>query len=440
VKFVGCLVLVACFNYYYYYSGMSNNAKPMTVTRSKIGTEQQPSPPVIDNNNGTTLSTKTLTCSLWEVNIDDWWQEHPDWEISETYENSTHTCFQPIQDSVKADFFRQIHAVQFQSSNCSDLLQRFEIGVGFGAAMNRLIHGFHFAFRHKRPFQRSKHWHGFKWMYSSHYNSTHPETNSWDTCPDQDMFCYFLPISPCDYVEKHEDRFPRSIPADVQATSEFRWIQSYFFRPQQHVRQRLHTLLSSLEVLQLELKTPCTAFHVRRTDATTERFARNFYPLSFYIEKGNVTKGTNILLLTDDQSAIEEAALLHPGYNWIYVNRTRHRGHQRKNSHIPSGDMGLELLYILAEIRLVQKCERIIHGTSNMVDTFLNAMQYNQKDPVVHVSVDSDINFKEYKRNSGSQFMKDLNEKLRRAREGGVDQSSFRGSQLSNNTNISTPS
>jgi hypothetical protein len=122
------------------------------------------------------------------------------------------------------------------------------------------------------------------------------------------------------------------------------------------------------------VESPCTWIHVRRSDAMTERHERNFYPLSEYLERGNVTKGENILLLTDDETAIEEALLLHPQYNWHYWNRTRHRGAVKRNKHIPSNDEAKELLIILAEIELAGKCAKGIHGTSNMVKMFETAM------------------------------------------------------------------
>ena len=146
----------------------------------------------------------------------------------------------------------------------------------------------------------------------------------------------------------------------------------------------------------------------------TERFARNFYPLREYLERGNVTKGETVFLLTDDQTAIEEAHLLHPEYNWKYWNRTRHRGKAHRNSHVPSNDHARELLIILAEIELAGKCTKGVHGTSNMVNMFQDSMIMNHGvDNIQLTQIDLEL---KNERVEPEVFMQEIEEKLEAAR------------------------
>lgn len=72
---------------------------------------------------------------------------------------------------------------------------------------------------------------------------------------------------------------------------------------------------------------------------TEKGYDRNFYSIQEYLTRGNIPKGERVLLLTDDQSAIDEATLLHPEYQWTFWNRTRNFGPTAFNSQFfPSGD------------------------------------------------------------------------------------------------------
>jgi hypothetical protein len=48
-----------------------------------------------------TNATLKLKCALWQDNLDNWWQEHPEWEVFYEHENDTHTCFHRIANKKK---------------------------------------------------------------------------------------------------------------------------------------------------------------------------------------------------------------------------------------------------------------------------------------------------------------------------------------------------
>ena len=93
--------------------------------------------------------------------------------------------------------------------------------------------------------------------------------------------------------------------------------------------------------------------HVRRGDAGLARPPfRRYAPLSEYIEAANVSSGEHVVLLTDDVTTIEEAHRFHPHVDWLYANRTRHRGTSGGfDGHTPSKDQALDMIFLLAEIR-----------------------------------------------------------------------------------------
>ena len=132
-------------------------------------------------------------CASWEYEHgDDWWVQHPDFEVS--HENQTTFCFSKIQDSAKADFFRRIHQVQWNVSNCSNVLQRQQINSGWAASFGRVADALWAAVHYDQPVQMTKHWEGMQWLYATN------DTNSWAFCPARDMTCYLLPLSPCPQV------------------------------------------------------------------------------------------------------------------------------------------------------------------------------------------------------------------------------------------------
>jgi hypothetical protein len=103
------------------------------------------------------------------------------------------------------------------------------------------------------------------------------------------------------------------------------------------------------------------------------------FPIQDYLDGAervtNLTTGDTIVLLTDDQGAIDEAVYLHPEYNWLYIDRKRNFGKTKRNQHTPSKSPSLEFLNIYADLKMAAPCRTLIHGTSNMVDFIINAMK-----------------------------------------------------------------
>ena len=110
-----------------------------------------------------------LVCALWETNMDEWWQMHPDWEPHA--ENLTHTCFRPIPHEAPAALLRLIHHNQF-SGNCEKVMTRNILPHGYGSSISWLGIGFWAALQAHRPYQTNKHWEGFRWTYAPPHHHT----------------------------------------------------------------------------------------------------------------------------------------------------------------------------------------------------------------------------------------------------------------------------
>ncbi|CAB9526019.1 expressed unknown protein [Seminavis robusta] len=360
-------------------SKRANPQRVKAVQRESSGEKNsvsdEDSAPALSEDDGRIPEHPDEKCSPWAISLDEWWQDHPDWDVST--ENDTHTCFRPIADPLRASFLRQVHALQFDNntSTCGKAAIRKVQDMGFAALM--LFHinnAFWSAFRQGRRFQVALPYQGFRWLYVPTSKS------SWAHCPTQNQECYFLPISNCpeplegdrDDKPKKKHIFHEVFHNDTLAEQNM-WLSHYTMRPRQVLRHRLYQFLQSSNVP--VAPTPCVWLHVRRGDSMTERnYIRNYYRLEEYLRRGKVSPTDNILLLTDDQTTLEEARVLHSNYHFHYWNRTRVRGPVENNAHIPSGDPSLEVLYILAERKLASRCQKGVHGNSNMATLFRNAM------------------------------------------------------------------
>jgi hypothetical protein len=213
-----------------------------------------------------------LVCSLWETDMDDWWQVHPDWEPHA--ENLTHTCFRPIPHEAPAAMLRRIYHNQFLG-NCEKVMTRNIVPHGYGSSIGWLGVGFWTALQQHRPFQANKHWEGFRWIYAPPYNLNEvPQglNRSWAACPRQDHTCYFLPISNCTVDDvRSTDVYNGRITKKMNSVTreEYAWLLSYLTRPHQKVRQRMVQLMRD-EAPHLPPGNSCTWIHVRRGDALTE--------------------------------------------------------------------------------------------------------------------------------------------------------------------------
>jgi hypothetical protein len=126
--------------------------------------------------------------------------------------------------------------------------------------------------------------------------------------------------------------------------------------------------------------------HVRRTDVVLhQEYSRKYREVKEYVNAlENGTK--NILLLTDDQNAIEEAQTLFPSYNWMFVDRQRHQGAEGGwENQIPSDDPKLEVIILLTIFRLVRMCSSFIHGHSNFAFLLEEEMKDAHKGTELHL-------------------------------------------------------
>ena len=75
---------------------------------------------------------RTYCCAeSWEHNVDPWWQQHIDWEIS--VENDTTFCFSPIRDERRRSYLKhQIYPLQWQT-NCTNVKSQILSNSGFAA-------------------------------------------------------------------------------------------------------------------------------------------------------------------------------------------------------------------------------------------------------------------------------------------------------------------
>ena len=86
------------------------------------------------------------------------------------------------------------------------------------------------------------------------------------------------------------------------------------------------------------------------------------------------------MLLTDDESTLEEIQEHHPNYHWMYLDRPRTNGVEGGwQGHIPSGDGAFEILAIDTEFRLASGCERVVHGASGFMNHLLGKMDMEGK-------------------------------------------------------------
>jgi hypothetical protein len=83
-----------------------------------------------------------------------------------------------------------------------------------------------------------------------------------------------------------------------------------------------------------------------------------------------------VLKLTDDANAIDEALEFHHGIQWHFLNRTRFRGSEGDwEQQIPSGSPKSEVITILATLKLVQQCDKIVYGQSGFANLLVNAIK-----------------------------------------------------------------
>jgi len=143
------------------------------------------------------------------------------------------------------------------------------------------------------------------------------------------------------------------------------------------------------------LQAPCAVIHVRRGDVILHgQSSRRYFAIREYIEKGGeALEGKQLLLLTDDQNAIEEAIGQFPDRNWTYVNRTRFRASSGGwENTAPSKNPKLETIIILAEFALAQRCTVFVHSYSSFATALMqDIINRHQGETVQEFKLDDKI-------------------------------------------------
>jgi hypothetical protein len=381
---------------YYYYSdiSLSNDTDfedvDITGSNNRIAEVSKLAPVESD----ITMQTVPRKCFAWgDDSADKWWEMNPEYEV--TIETDLEYCFTIIQNDEKAAFFRKLHAHQYNMTKCNDTYTKRMISSGWGADINHVAAGLLHGLDTDRSFQIVQDvdfW---------HYAALKPQYRGDDKpfCPTGDLFCYFLPIGICNAtsVDTMNTR-PRGalIP----------WAREFSTRPQQWLRHEVYEYMNQNAP---SINTPCAALHVRRADVVLHgKFSRKYFPISKYIEllqeKVPDKSYTNILLFTDDQNAVDEAETLHPEYNWMYLNRTRHRGSSGGfENQIPSGSPKDEVVSILVTFRLAQKCDVLVHTTSSFATAIYNSMLETGRD-IKLLQIDEDYKGRLHVNNSNTEM------------------------------------
>lgn len=343
-----------------------------------------------------------LLCVPWNISGDLWWTHHRDWEAAVENDNDVHYCFRPIQDPVKARYFRQLYQIQFgdetendnnnnnNNKHCHNLMVQKMWSSGWGADMMNIVHGLHRAYQMNNPVQinESTPWH---YAYTKkNVDSSKPERKA--ACPEKSMYCYLLNMTNCRSSSGPNNNTQPLPSAQQQDIEHYWWYMEFLVRPQTWLRKRVYDFIQK-QPEQFN-NTPCTVMHVRRNDVVLhDQQARKFHPISEYVTAANnsTTIRPNILLLTDDHNALGEATAQYPQYNWMFIDRPRFQGVGGWEHQIPSDDPTFEVVVLFATFQLVRSCDQIILSTGKFSDYLYAEMKRDRPStavPVNRVNID----------------------------------------------------
>ena len=331
----------------------------------------------IDNN---TSNHPPHQCLPWNDETDTWWEMHPDWEV--TSEHNDTLCFTPMKDFEKASYFKTLHSIQYNASNCDGVVTKIMWSSGYGADFFNVADGLAHAVESGKPFQITMK-EGEKWHYAAF--KEHLRNGREPVCASADMFCYFLPIGIC---QPSKDPINKVIAEDYgNFSSHESWLREYATRPQQWRRRRVLDYIAkdASNMLVEKVKegegeeSECAAIHIRRTDVVLHGAqARKYFAVEYYLKElkeHNLTHIKDILLFTDDANAIDEALEFHPEYNWMYLKKKRHRGSEGGwENQIPGDSPAEEMVAVQAIFRLAQQCNVLVHTESGFSNVIYNSM------------------------------------------------------------------
>lgn len=315
-------------------------------------------------------------CVEWDqddFDVDKWWSHHPGFVIE--HQNTTHQCFQKEANPVKLRFLRRLHRNQFHNK-CNAVLPRLLRSSGWGADFNGLGKGLLLALLAKKPMifvPNPLKPATMVWQYGANQDGTSA------TCPSKDIDCYFLPITKCPTNRSHTYDVDTSF-HEVDGET-WPWVYQYLTRGQQWVRRAVVTFVENQRP-PFPSNESCTVMHVRRGDVIHQKSmpaskqSRGYHPISAYLDQlpnERRQPGSNILLLTDDANAIDEALEFHSHINWHWVNRTRRRGRDAKfMHHITEPTPKDEVIAILGTFEIAKTCDAVVRGVSSFGD-FINS-------------------------------------------------------------------
>jgi hypothetical protein len=149
---------------------------------------------------------------------------------------------------------------------------------------------------------------------------------------------------------------------------------------------------------------------VHRTDVVLRTAkTRRYHAISEYMEtakqKAPEKYHRNVILFTDDQEAIEEAHLNYPEHNWIYLNRTRHRGVSGGwEGQVPSNSPRLEVVILHSIFRLMKLCDVYLFSTSNIGFIFASYAQPNTTIINIDDVNNNEVYMREHKHRKGGNY------------------------------------
>ena len=328
-------------------------------------------------------------CTPWNVSVDGWWTHNPEW--IRTSWDEDRICFSRDPDG-RGSFLRRLHQLQWEEGDCGVVHTRHMWSSGWGADIGNVADGLQYSLKTWRPFaitfdpQASQRW---------HYAAVKRDGSN-PACETVDMNCYFLRMGKCRPGEIEHNPW-----VSDEESIQFKWLQDFATRPQQWLQRRIYEYIRDSAP---EIRTPCVAIHVRRADVVLHDVtSRRYFPISSYLSAANVMEGSNVLLFTDDANAVDEALEFYPAYNWMYLNRKRHRGSEGGwENQLPSKDPISEVVVLLSIFELSKRCDMFAHTQSNFADMIYSAMVSTGRD-IRRVIVDDDVAYVYNQNNSATE-------------------------------------
>jgi hypothetical protein len=338
--------------------------------------------------NATFAPSSKHFCLPWSIISDDWWTHHPGWKASTTelHQNDTHYCFH-VYNPKRAKFLRRLHDIQHTSSNCDQVFTKTMWQSGWGADFAHVLDGLMYANENKVPFQvyNSRPW---------HYAAT-KRRDAPPVCPTGDLDCYFLPLSACPpnphnvFSERDfwHTRNNHSRQPNLATPASHRWMMDYASRPQTWLRKAVYDFGKTIP-----LTSPCTILHVRRSDVVLHGVqSRRYHDIREYMNLTDPDIWT-VLLLTDDDNAVQEALREYPNHQWVYIPRPRFHGAEGGwENQLPSSNPQFEVVVLLTIFQKVQHCQTLVYTQSNLAEYLVGIMleeAQKRKQPPIFLNLD----------------------------------------------------